>query len=650
MSLIKQLWVVITVVLILAFVSSFSISSYSARSYFSEQLNIKNIDNANMLALSISQLEKDPTLIELLLAAQFDTGHYQKIALVLANGEIFVVKEYQATTTDAVPDWFSTLVPLNVSPGVAQIQDGWQQFGTLYVESHSRFAQQALWQSTSKMFFWFAMVALFSGVLGSLILKVITRPLDDVVAQAEAIGGRRFITSNEPKTLEFGRVVRAMNLLSLRVRNMLEAENKRLDDMRNKFQRDELTGLSNRATFMAALDATIAGDDKTAPHIIVMLRVFDLRVINQQLGHKATDSLLCDVAAILQQHCKTLETQVGSSVIARLNSSDFALLLTQTDDLRAIHDVIQQSLRQLQHAHKAKVSIHFPLAATVFFSSEAKPDILIRLDNVLANAELTEEAGIALAYIPEQGQMFRSAAEWRAALTAAINDNEIVLRQYPVCRYDGSLIHNEAMVRVNLAGEPRPAGAFIAWARRLGLLPQLDVAVIRNALEILQKEETLTLAVNMTIDSIKDHAIKNTLLNLLQAQPELSKRLSLEFNEQAVILEIEAFKDFVRAAKGFGILLGVQAAGNQFAQLKDIQELGLDYLKVDASLIRQLFTTPENAKEFIGGFCALGHSLGLTMIAEGVVTDYDISLLQQVGLDAITGPGVKGVEPGAAKQ
>lgn len=642
MSLIKQLWVVITVVLILAFVSSFSISSYSARSYFSEQLNIKNIDNANMLALSISQLEKDPTLIELLLAAQFDTGHYQKIALILANGETFLVKEYESAVAESVPDWFSTLIPLDVSPGVAQIQDGWQQFGTLYVESHSRFAQQALWQSTSQMFFWFAVVALFSGALGSLILKVITRPLDDVVAQAEAIGGRRFITSNEPKTLEFGRVVRAMNLLSLRVRNMLEAENKRLDEMRTKFQLDELTGLSNRTTFMAALDAAVAVDDKTEPHIICMLRVFDLRVINQQLGHQTTDKLLRDVATILQQHCKTLEKQVGSSLIARLNSSDFAVLLTQTDDLKAIYAAIQQSLLHLQQAHKAKVNVHFPLAATVFFSSEPKSDILIRLDNLLANAELTEEVGIELAYIPEQGQMFRSAAEWREALTTAIKNNEIGLMQYPVCRYDGTLVHNEAMVRVNLAGEHRSAGSFIAWARRLGLLPQLDVAVIRNALVLLQNAESLTLAVNMTIDSIKDHAIKNTILNLLQAQPELSKRLSLEFNEQAVILEIEAFKDFVRAAKHCGILLGVQAAGNQFAQLKDIQELGLDYLKVDASLIRQLYSAPQNAKEFIGGFCALGHSLGLTMIAEGVVADYDVSLLQQVGLDAITGPGVKG--------
>lgn len=644
MSLIKQLWVVITIVLALAFVSSFSISSYSARNYFTEQLNVKNIDNANMLALSISQLEKDPTLIELLLAAQFDTGHYQKIALILANGETFLVKEYQSETADSVPAWFTALVPLDVLPGVAQIQDGWQQFGTLYVESHSRFALQALWQSTSKMFFWFAIVAFFSGALGTVVLKIITRPLDDVVAQAEAIGGRRFITSNEPKTLEFGRVVRAMNLLSLRVRNMLEAENKRLDEMRIKFQLDELTGLSNRTTFMAALDAAVAGDDKSEPHVICMLRVFDLRVINQQLGHKTTDQILCNVASILQQCCKAQEGQVSSSVVARLNSSDFAILLTQTDDLAEIHGAIQQALGHLQASYKADVSIQFPLASTLFFSGEAKADILIKLDNVLANAELTTEVGIELAYLPEQGQMFRSAAEWREALTKAIQNNTISLKQYPVCRYDGSLVHNEAMARILLAGETRSAGCFIAWARRLGLLAQLDIAVIRNALTLLQDSESLLLAVNMSIETIKEHAFKNSIIHLLASRPELSSRLSLEFNEQAVIAEIAAFKDFVKAVKPLGVMLGVQAAGNQFAQLKDIQELGLDYLKVDASLIRQLFSAPQDAKEFIGGFCALGHSLGLTMIAEGVVVDYDAALLQQVGLDAISGPGVTVVQ------
>lgn len=641
MSLIKQLWVVIAVVLVLAFVSSFSISSYSARNYFSEQLNVKNIDNANMLALSISQLEKDPILLELLLAAQFDTGHYQRIALILANGEPFLIKEHEQIMSEPVPAWFRRLVPLEVIAGVAQIQDGWQQFGTLYVESHSKFAQQALWQSTSRMFFWFAVVALFCGVLGSLILKIITRPLDDVVAQAEAIGGRRFITSQEPKTLEFGRVVRAMNLLSKRVRTMLEAENKRLDEMRAKFQLDELTGLSNRASFMAALDTAVSNEDSSEPNVVCMLRVFDLREINLQLGHQRTDLLLKEVAEIIQAFCKSLEAQVGLALPARINSSDFALLLTQSDSAKETHQALQLALVKIQQEFRKKVSIHLPIAATVFFSNEAKSDILIRLDNVLANAELTEEAGIELAYVPEQGQMFRSAAQWREALTAAIENNGINLQQYPVCGYNGALLHQEAMVRVILAGEERTAGCFIAWARRLGLLPHLDVAVIRKAQQCLMQSSTLILAVNMAIESIKDHAAKNTILQLLQSKPELQGRICLEFNEHAVIAEFAAFKDFTKSVKELGVIIGIQAAGNQFGQLKDIQELGLDYIKVDAALIRQLYGSAQDARDFVTGFCQLGHSLGLTMVAEGVVASYDLAILQQVGLDAVTGPGVK---------
>lgn len=641
MSLIKQLWVVIAVVLVLAFVSSFSISSYSARNYFSEQLNVKNIDNANMLALSISQLEKDPILLELLLAAQFDTGHYQRIALILANGEPFLIKEHEQIMSEPVPAWFRRLVPLEVIAGVAQIQDGWQQFGTLYVESHSKFAQQALWQSTSRMFFWFAVVALFCGVLGSLILKIITRPLDDVVAQAEAIGGRRFITSQEPKTLEFGRVVRAMNLLSKRVRTMLEAENKRLDEMRAKFQLDELTGLSNRASFMAALDTAVSNEDSSEPNVVCMLRVFDLREINLQLGHQRTDLLLKEVAEIIQAFCKSLEAQVGLALPARINSSDFAVLLTQSDSAKETHQALQLALVKIQQEFRKKVSIHLPIAATVFFSNEAKSDILIRLDNVLANAELTEEAGIELAYVPEQGQMFRSAAQWREALTAAIENNGINLQQYPVCGYNGALLHQEAMVRVILAGEERTAGCFIAWARRLGLLPHLDVAVIRKAQQCLMQSSTLILAVNMAIESIKDHAAKNTILQLLQSKPELQGRICLEFNEHAVIAEFAAFKDFTKSVKELGVIIGIQAAGNQFGQLKDIQELGLDYIKVDAALIRQLYGSAQDARDFVTGFCQLGHSLGLTMVAEGVVASYDLAILQQVGLDAVTGPGVK---------
>ena len=82
MSLFRQLWLAVISLTIVIFIGSFLVSVLNARSYLEQQLSIKNIDNANALALTLSQLpERDPTAIELLISAQFDSGHYQEIRL-----------------------------------------------------------------------------------------------------------------------------------------------------------------------------------------------------------------------------------------------------------------------------------------------------------------------------------------------------------------------------------------------------------------------------------------------------------------------------------------------------------------------------------------------------------------------------------------
>lgn len=90
MSLLKQLWIAVAVIMALAFGGSFVVSTLSAQNYLNQQLYLKNLDNANSLALSMSQVADDPVMVELLLSAQFDSGHYQFIRLTDPNGEIIV--------------------------------------------------------------------------------------------------------------------------------------------------------------------------------------------------------------------------------------------------------------------------------------------------------------------------------------------------------------------------------------------------------------------------------------------------------------------------------------------------------------------------------------------------------------------------------
>ena len=106
MSLVKQLWLAIIVVMAIAFGGSLIVNVLSARAYLQQQLQIKNIDNATSLALALTQLDKDPMTVELLVSAQFDAGHYRFIRIVAPTGETLVERVFEGEVVGA-PRWFA---------------------------------------------------------------------------------------------------------------------------------------------------------------------------------------------------------------------------------------------------------------------------------------------------------------------------------------------------------------------------------------------------------------------------------------------------------------------------------------------------------------------------------------------------------------
>jgi len=639
MSLIRQLWIAVVVMMSIAFISSFSISTYKAKAYFEEQLLLKNIDNAGSLALTLSQIEKDPVTLELLIAAQFDTGHYQRIELLSPEGEPLQSKVYEGDDATGVPEWFKAITSLNIEPGVAQVQDGWFQYGTLYIESHKRFAYQALWTTTRDLLVWFLLVALVAGGLGTLILKLITRPLDDVVKQAEAIGGRRFIKSKEPRTLEFGRVVKAMNILSERIRQMLDSERKRLEEMRHKNQHDELTGLANREYFLSQLDTKLNSIDSDSQHALLLIRVRHLALLNQQLGHKQTDALLKHLAHVIQKVTEDTADDFTQADVGRLNGSDFVLLLTDALDLDSISEALLHKLLTLSADYDPVPQL--PMAAAYFAPGDSRADLMMKLDTLLAHAEQREITCREISLAHQNSPRFHSADEWRMVLTEALIRDRVTAQYYPVLASDSGLLHQEAMMRLELQGEVHSAGYFIPWARRLGMLPELDVAMVNFVLEQLRRlEDAPSTAINLSAETLGDLVAVNRLCDQLKDRPREARLLWFEVSERCVVQHPQVFKEFCRQIKPLGCRIGLERAGADFARISNLQELGLDYIKVDNAFISDLEGNNTN-QNFLRGLATLGHSIGLLVIADGVKAGSQTPLLKMLGMDGYTGPGIK---------
>lgn len=634
MSLFRQLWLAVIVSTLIAFVGSFAVSMMTARQYLEEQLAIKNNDNAASLALSMSQMDKDPVTLELQVAALFDSGQYARIQVRDPEGLTLIEKTSPAVSDD-VPAWFARLFPIASRPGSAQISTGWTQFGTVELVSHNRFAYRELWQGGWRLLMWFSLGGVLAGFLGMQILRRIKRPLDAVVGQARAISERRFIRIEEPATPELKSLARAMNVMVGRVKAMFEEEASRLEQVRREATLDPLTGLANRAYFMNRLAIALNDEDAPTRGSLIMLRLADLAGINRCAGRETADEVLRRTGAALRE---LAEKNPGAEA-ARLNGADFSLLLPGQNDPQPACQQLLAALQSLVAAQLLPENAIGHLGSSVYQHNEPVPQLLARVDAALAAAEL--QGPLAAQHVAEQSHCSASTqADWRSILTDALKDQRLRLIEFPVADSNGLLLHLECPLRLQAeeSGDWINAGSFMPVASRLSMTSELDLAAVKLALDRLAAGLP-AVAVNLAGASLIVPDFTPRLLSLLQQRRELAGKLWLEVAESGAFQYFDAFLAFSLALRPLGCRLGIEHFGRQFSQIGRLHDIGLDYLKVDGSFIRNIHGDNGN-QAFLKGLCNIAHGIGLTVIAEGVNSAEELATLPALGFDGATGPAV----------
>lgn len=636
MSMYRQLWLAVIVSTLLALIGSLLGSTLGARGYLQEQLQMKNMDNAVALALSLSQTNSDIAEMELVVSALFDSGHYEAIVVVDPFGKTVVERHAPAGEYDA-PLWFVKLLPIKPAPGLARISSSWKQMGTVTLSSHSRFAYRALWRSVMELISVLAAAGLVSGYLATLILRRLRAPLNTVINQAQAITERRFVTITEPRVPELRQLASAMNFTVARLKAMFEEEAKRLEAVRNDANSDPLTGLANRNYFMARLKGATEGED-AGGGALMLIRVADLAGINRRLGRGATDDLLTRFARAISACTEPQPDGLAS----RLNGADFSLLLTDPARARPLADQLLQTLIQ-----EGAPFVESGATAFIGIGSFARgadvAGLLSRVDGALAGAEAVGIDAVREVIVSTDEESPKSADEWSKLILRALDQRWVRLVSFPVADCSGQLIHRECPLRLlsDEQGEWMPAGLFLPIAERLKLTPRLDLAAITLGLEQLSENPTLTgLAINLSASSLQDPEFRRELRTLLQHQHLAAHRLWLEVAEAGAFKHFDTFRSFCRDLDGSGCRIGLEHFGRQFSQIGLLHDMGLDYLKVDASFIRDIESNAGN-QAFLKGLSSIAHNIGMTVYAEGVASEQELAALSDLGFDGATGPAVK---------
>jgi diguanylate cyclase (GGDEF)-like protein len=637
MSMYRQLWLALVISTLLAMAGSLLASTLSARAYLQEQLRMKNTDNAAALALSLSQQNADLVEVEVAVSAMFDSGHYESIKVVDPFGKVVVERLSQSGEYDA-PKWFVGIVPVAAPAGEAMITDGWKQVGKVALVSHSRFAYRELWKSTVNMMIALTIAGLIGAYLGTLILRRLKRPLDSVIEQAKAISERRFMTKPEPDVPELRQLSRAMNFAVERIKAMFEEEASRLEAVRRETNCDPLTGLANRSHFMARLHAA-ADSEEVAEHSLVLIRVANLAEINRKLGRANTDNLLKTIAGLIEKRAQGLR----DGLAARLNGADFGLLLSHADPRAVAEDLLKALVSE-----EADIAGDKPVAFIGIGRFRTGTDLgslLTQVDTALASAEADGVSAVRELTPLDIAAAPRSAEQMAQLIRHALEQRWVRLVSFPVADFAGATIHRECPLRLmfDADGEWLPAGQFMPVAERLGLTSSLDLTAVALGLEELAAQPALPgLAVNLSARSLEDENFRRRVRELVISHAS-ARRLWLEVSENGALAHLDAFRAFCKELGSSGCRLGLEHFGRQFSQIGRLHDLGLHYLKVDASFIRGI-TGNEGNQAFLKGLTNIAHNIGLQVFAEGVTSADDMPCLESLGFDGATGPAVKSAQ------
>ncbi len=636
MSLIRQIWALLLAALLLAFVGSVGVVVGATRDTLQTQLQLKNSDNATALALALSQQQGDPALMELLMAAQFDTGFYREIRLVGVDGTTRFAREADMQPLHA-PQWFVALLPIESAVGVAQVSDGWRALGSVRVVSHTAFAHDDLWRGSVRAAGALAVVALLAALLAHLVVARIRRPLDRAVEQARALVDGEFVRVPEPRVPELKRLTQAMNTMVARLQLTFQAQMEHIESLRRQAHSDALTGLSNRTHFMEQLAVALQREDGQAEGGLVLLRITDLAELNRTLGRAATDRLIVAVAHALQ----TYHQRVPGCRIGRLNGSDFALCLPVGGVALETAEAVSHALRAMLPAYGPGIGV--ALGAVEMQHERQVAQVMAAADHALARAESRGAFSVELAGETTPGvNATRRAAmgetAWRQRISGALGAQGARLIAFPVLDAANRLIHLECPLRLQLEddGPFEPAARWLPLALRSRLTAEVDARALELALTDATRDGQPR-CVNLAPASLTDSGFAARLRALLWAQPQAARLISLEVAEGAAVDHFPLLQELSRQLRPTGVRLGLEHAGERLGSIPRLFEAGLHYVKLDAAVVRGAGSDEQRAS-FVRGTVTLLHGLSLQVYAEGVIDEADAARLWDCGVDGQTGP------------
>jgi diguanylate cyclase (GGDEF)-like protein/PAS domain S-box-containing protein len=404
---------------------------------------------------------------------------------------------------------------------------------------------------------------------------------------------------------------------------------------------DQLTGLPNRTLLLdrARQTVSVSFDSRTYAALL-FIDLDHFKTLNDTLGHAKGDKLL-------RQAAKRIESCVrATDTVSRFGGDEFVVLLTDlgtSDAMSAalhVESIGEQVLAALCEPHDLDGIVYRctgSIGAALFCDDDVDMEELLKRADMAMYAAKSSGRNAMRFFDPEMQEVVESRAALEADLRADIARKNFVLHYQPQISSSGELIGAEALLRWPRPGPNPPSPAeFIPLAESTGLILPLGDWVMEAACRQLAEWahhptlSDMSIAVNVSAVQLHHPGFVDRVGEIVVRTGANARRLTLEVTEGFEIARIEEVIAKMTVLRKMGVSFSLDDFGTGYSSLSYLKRLPIDQLKIDKSFVRDVLVDPNDAAiaEMI---IALGETLGLGIIAEGVETEEQRTFLESRG-------------------
>ena len=467
-----------------------------------------------------------------------------------------------------------------------------------------------------------------------------------LVGQAREILGKRKDGGMFPISLSVSKIARPGRPTFVGVIRDITQRRQQEEEIQRLAFYDPLTQLPNRRLLLDRLTQALKTSERSGQRGALMFLDLDhFKLLNDSLGHDLGDALLKQVATRLKTCVRDGDT------VARLGGDEFVVLLEglspsaaeSAADAEVVANKILCLLGQPYtlrwHHHESTPSI----GIVIFKGDQESTDDLLKKADVAMYQAKAAGRNTARFFDPAMQATVSAHALLEQDMRRGLARQEFMLLYQFQVDVQGVPIGAEALLRWNHNTRGLvPPSQFIALAEQTSvgqLLGQWVLDTACNQLVVWSHQQATaewTLAINVGRSQFDDENFVTHITTALHKTGANPQRLKLELTESMLMNDSIETRAKMHAVKALGVGFSLDDFGTGYSSLLHLQRLPLDQLKIDKSFVQDLLTKPGGAT-VARSVVALGHCMGLTVIAEGVETAEQRNMLAELGCDAFQG-------------